>query len=153
MIQYDGVKWVCWKYFLFKNEFQLGVGYTVNGGESLCALSSSGTPPTTCPYSRVCGTFKERTGWHSCQMPEQVLGRMIKVSSNPGEVVLDPFLGSGSTACVAKKLDRRYFGFELSADYLDQIQNRLDNTSIGDPLTGTENPLYSVPTTDRGRKL
>jgi len=46
-------------------------------------------------------------------MPEQVLGRMIKVSSNPGEVVLDPFLGSGSTACVAKKLDRRYFGFEI----------------------------------------
>ena len=104
-------------------------------------------------YPRVCGTFKERTGWHSCQMPEQVLGRMIKVSSNPGEVVLDPFLGSGSTACVAKKLDRRYFGFELSGDYLDQIQNRLDNTSIGDPLTGTDNPLYSVPTTENGRKI
>ena len=103
-------------------------------------------------YPRVCGTFKERTGWHSCQMPEQILGRIIRVSSNPGEVVLDPFLGSGSTACVAKKLDRRYFGFELSADYLDQVRDRLDNVSVGDPLTGTKNPLFSVPTTDKGKR-
>ena len=41
--------------------------------------------------SRVCGTFKERAGWHGCQMPEQLLGRIIRACSNPGDVVLDPF--------------------------------------------------------------
>ncbi len=104
-------------------------------------------------YPRVCGTFKERTGWHSCQMPEQVLGRIIRVSSNPGEVVLDPFLGSGSTACVAKKLGRRYLGYELSGDYLAQVRERLGNIDEGDPLVGTETPLFSVPTTDKGKKV
>jgi site-specific DNA-methyltransferase (adenine-specific) len=46
-------------------------------------------------FSRVCGTFKERKGSHGCQMPEQLLGRIIRVCSNPGEIVLDPFAGSG----------------------------------------------------------
>ena len=39
---------------------------------------------------RVCGTFKERAGWHGCQMPEQLLGRIIRLCSNAGDVVLDP---------------------------------------------------------------
>src|SRR5271165_1245109 len=56
---------------------------------------------------RVCGTFKERAGWHGCQMPEQLLGRIIKSCSNPGDLVLDPFTGSGTTLTVAKKLDRQ----------------------------------------------
>ena len=103
-------------------------------------------------YPRVCGTFKERTGWHSCQMPEQILGRIIKVSSNPDEIVLDPFLGSGSTVCVAKKLGRKYLGYELSEDYLNQVRDRLENITVGDPLVGTENPLFSVPTTDKGKR-
>ncbi len=45
---------------------------------------------------RVCGTFKERTG-HPCQMPEPVLERIVRVSSRPGDLVLDPFAGSGTT--------------------------------------------------------
>ena len=65
-------------------------------------------------FPRVCGTFKERAGWHGCQMPEQLLGRIIRACSNPGELVLDPFAGSGTTLAVAKKLGRRYLGFELS---------------------------------------
>src|SRR2546423_7986621 len=70
---------------------------------------------------RVCGTFKERAGWHGCQMPEQLLGRIIKACSNPGETVLDPFGGSGTTLVVAKKLKRRFIGFELSQNYAAQI--------------------------------
>ncbi len=61
-------------------------------------------------FPRVCGTFKERAGWHGCQMPEQLLGRIIKACSNPGEAVMDPFAGSGSTLVTAKKLGRRYRG-------------------------------------------
>jgi len=55
-------------------------------------------------YSRVCGTFKERLGWHPCQMPESLLSRIIAASSNPGEIVFDPFNGSGTTAAVALSL-------------------------------------------------
>ena len=63
-------------------------------------------------FPRVCGTFKERAGFHGCQMPEQLLARIIKVSSNPGDLVVDPFAGSGSTLIVAKKLGRDWLGFD-----------------------------------------
>ncbi|MGF1582809.1 MAG: DNA-methyltransferase [Gemmataceae bacterium] len=98
-------------------------------------------------FPRVCGTFKERAGWHACQMPEQLLGRIIRVSSNPGEVVLDPFGGSGTTLVVAKKLERNFFGFELSAEYVMQITERLANASPGDPLEGAPEPTVSAPRT------
>src|SRR5262245_33310116 len=74
--------------------------------------------------SRVCGTFKERTS-HPCQMPEAVLERIIRASSNPGDLVLDPFAGSGTTLAVAKRLGRRFLGVELSADYTQRIRERL----------------------------
>ncbi len=74
--------------------------------------------------SRVCGTFKERLA-HPCQMPEAVLDRIIRVATSPGDVVLDPFAGSGTTLAVAKKLGRRYLGVELSEQYADGVRKRL----------------------------
>jgi site-specific DNA-methyltransferase (adenine-specific) len=94
-------------------------------------------------FPRVCGTFKERAGWHGCQMPEQLLGRIIRACSNEGETVLDPFGGSGTTLVVAKKLGRRYLGFELSLDYAAQIQARLDAARVGQALEGGEEPRVS----------
>ncbi len=90
--------------------------------------------------SRVCGTFKERKGWHGCQMPEQVLGRIIRSCSSPGDTVLDPFSGSGTTLAVAKKLGRRYLGFELSPEYADRARLRLEGIEVGDRLEGGEEP-------------
>lgn len=101
---------------------------------------------------RVCGTFKERAGWHGCQMPEQLLGRIIRVSSNPSDLVLDPFAGSGTTLVVAKKLQRRWLGFELSANYARQIRRRLEAVAAADPLVGPEDPLVSAPSTAQGKK-
>ena len=98
--------------------------------------------------ARVCGTFKERAGWHGCQMPEQLLGRIVRACSDPGGVVLDPFAGSGTTLAVAKKLGRRYLGFELSDDYAAQVRSRLDTIEPGQPLEGGAEP-YAVPS---GRK-
>ena len=98
-------------------------------------------------FSRVCGTFKERQGWHGCQMPEQLLGRIIKACSNPGETVLDPFAGSGTTLAVAKKLDRQWIGFDISPDYVRQARDRLRAIKPGDPLVGAANPLTSAPAT------
>lgn len=104
-------------------------------------------------FPRVCGTFKERAGWHGCQMPEQLLGRIIKACSHPGEVVMDPFGGSGSTLVTARKLGRRYVGFELSENYAENIRTRLAAVKPGDPLQGAEEPKVSVPTTAEGRRL
>ena len=104
-------------------------------------------------FPRVCGTFKERAGFHGCQMPEQLLGRIIKASSNVGEVVLDPFAGSGTTLAVAKKLGRRWFGTDLSQNYVDQGTTRLAAIRSGDPLEGAEDPRTSAPTTEQGRRL
>lgn len=98
-------------------------------------------------FSRVCGTFRERAGWHGCQMPEQLLGRIIRVCSNPGEVVLDPFAGSGTTLVVAKKLGRRWVGFEMSPNYAGRIQARLDAAAEGQPLEGAAEPKVSAPPT------
>ena len=76
-------------------------------------------------FPRVCGTFRERAGFHGCQMPEALLMRIIAASSNPGEVVLDPFVGSGTTAAAAKRLGRRYIGIDLSPEYVQRTQDRL----------------------------
>lgn len=104
-------------------------------------------------FSRVAGTFAERRGWHGCQMPEQLLGRIIRASSNEDDVVLDPFAGSGTTLVVAKKLNRQFVGFEISRDYVKKIKERLSSVQPGDPLVGPENPVLSSPKTKNGRKL
>lgn len=104
-------------------------------------------------FPRVAGTFKERAGFHGCQMPEQLLGRIIKCCSSEGEIVMDPFAGSGSTLVTAKKLGRTPLGFELSKDYAKQVRERLANVNEGDPLVGAENPLTSAPSTAKGRRL
>ena len=104
-------------------------------------------------FPRVAGTFKERAGFHGCQMPEQLLGRIIRACSHPDQVVLDPFAGSGTTLAVAKKLGRHYLGIELSADYTREIRKRLRGIRSGDALDGAPEPLVSAPTTAAGRKL
>jgi site-specific DNA-methyltransferase (adenine-specific) len=101
---------------------------------------------------RVCGTFKERAGWHGCQMPEQLLGRIIRVSSHPGDLVFDPFAGSGTTLVVARKLGRRWLGTELSPEYVRQIQQRLEGTEAGQPLEGAPEPTVSAPSTPKEQR-
>jgi len=103
-------------------------------------------------FPRVAGTFKEREGFHGCQMPEQLMGRIIRCCSNPMEIVLDPFAGSGTTLAVAKKLGRRWIGFELSKDYVKRIKSRLKDARSGDPLNGAADPLASAPATAAGKK-
>ncbi|HZN33517.1 MAG TPA: DNA methyltransferase [Pirellulaceae bacterium] len=104
-------------------------------------------------FSRVAGTFKERAGFHGCQMPEQLLGRIIRFCSHENEIVLDPFSGSATTLAVAKKLSRRFLGFDLSSAYVKQGTRRLSGISVGDPLDGAPEPTMSAPSTANGRKL
>jgi DNA modification methylase len=102
---------------------------------------------------RVAGTFKEREGFHGCQMPEQLLGRIIRTCSNEGDLVLDPFSGSATTLAVAKKLNRQYLGFDLSPQYIERGLARLATITPGDALDGSAEPTMSAPTTANGKQL
>ncbi|MDQ0512019.1 site-specific DNA-methyltransferase [Ancylobacter amanitiformis] len=72
--------------------------------------------------------LKDETGHkvHPTQKPEALLARVILSASKAGDVVLDPFLGSGTTAAVAKRLGRRFIGIERDATYADAAQARID---------------------------
>lgn len=105
------------------------------------------TDEDTWYFPRVAGTFKERAGFHTCQMPEQLLGRIIRACSNEDELVIDPFSGSSTTLTVAKKLNRRYFGFELSKEYVKLGTERIACAEAGDALDGAEEPKVSAPGT------
>jgi len=79
--------------------------------------------------------LKDETGSkaHSTQKPEALLHRVLLSSSNPGDVVLDPFFGSGTTGAVAKRLDRRYIGIERDAGYVRIAQRRIEAVEQIDP--------------------
>ena len=68
---------------------------------------------------------KERTA-HPAQFPEAVVERIILACSNPGDLVMDPFLGSGTTASVAIAQDRYVVGFEINAKYIEMAINRMN---------------------------
>ncbi|MEZ5941041.1 MAG: site-specific DNA-methyltransferase [Planctomycetaceae bacterium] len=104
-------------------------------------------------FARVAGTFKEREGFHGCQMPEQLLARIIRSSSSPQDVVVDPFSGSGTTLAVAKKLGRQWIGFELSSEYAKYATERVERCNVGEAIDGPSDPIESAPATRSGKKL
>jgi site-specific DNA-methyltransferase (adenine-specific)/modification methylase len=62
---------------------------------------------------------------HPTQKPEEMLKRIILASTKKGDVVLDPFLGSGTTAVVAKRFNRKWIGIEQNEEYVDAAKKRL----------------------------
>ena len=70
----------------------------------------------------------ERTE-HPTQKPLSIITKLIKVSSNPGDLILDPFMGSGTTAVACRMLDREYIGFEISDEYCKLAEKRLGEVS------------------------
>lgn len=74
--------------------------------------------------SLVSGNSPERTE-HPAQYPEELIERIIKTGTNEGDLVLDPFMGSGTTAVVAKKLKRNFVGFETETDFINIANKRL----------------------------
>jgi len=91
---------------------------------------------------------------HPTQKPEKLIAKLVLASSNPNDFVLDPFLGSGTTAVVAKKLGRRYCGIELNREYCCWALKRLaiaeEDSSIqgyADGVFWERNSLYDQKTT------
>ena len=67
---------------------------------------------------------------HSTQKPEALLHRIILATTNKGDSVFDPFLGTGTSAVVAKKLGRNYFGIEKDKKYFSAAYNRINSTKV-----------------------
>jgi modification methylase len=63
---------------------------------------------------------------HPTQKPEALLHRLLLATTNPGDIVLDPFFGTGTTGAVAKRLGRRWLGIERDADYAEAAKARID---------------------------
>lgn len=79
---------------------------------------------------------------HPTQKPEKLIAKMILASSNPGDVVLDPFLGSGTTSVVAKKLGRHYVGVEQEKLYCCLAQKRLALAACDRTIQGYTNGYF-----------
>jgi len=68
--------------------------------------------------------------FHSTQKPESLLHRIILATTNKADSIFDPFLGTGTTAVVAKKLGRKYFGIERDIKYFKTASNRIKKTKV-----------------------
>ena len=71
---------------------------------------------------------EDNTRLHPTQKPEALLKRILLSTTNPGDIILDPFLGSGTSTAVAKKIGRNYIGIEKEKNYYDLAKLRLKNT-------------------------
>lgn len=81
---------------------------------------------------------------HPTQKPEKLLAKLILASSDPGDLVFDPFLGSGSTGVTAKKLGRHYLGIEQNEQYCAWAQYRLERAETDKRIQGYEDGVFKA---------
>ena len=67
---------------------------------------------------------------HPTEKPVDLIKRFIRVSSQENDIVLDPFLGSGTTAVAAKDLNRKYIGYEIDSEYFNIAKERLEEIKL-----------------------
>jgi site-specific DNA-methyltransferase (adenine-specific) len=79
---------------------------------------------------------------HPTQKPEKLIAKLILASSKENDFVFDPFLGSGTTAVVAKKLNRHYSGIEINPTYCLYTEKRLLKANTDKSIQGYENGVF-----------
>ena len=79
---------------------------------------------------------------HPTQKPEKLIAKIILASSNKGDVIFDPFLGSGTTSVVAKKLGRHYIGIEKEKEYVALAEHRLELADNNKEIQGFEDGVF-----------
>ena len=79
---------------------------------------------------------------HPAQKSEKLFAKLILASSNPGDIILDPFLGSGTSSVVAKKLARRFCGIEIEEEYAMLAEKRLSLAEIDNAIQGYEDHVF-----------
>lgn len=108
-----------------------------NGGKFRDTCPSNFWDDITIPY----WSMAENTP-HPTQKPEKLLAKLILASSNEGDLVFDPFVGSGSTAVTAKKLGRHYLGIEREGEYIALGEKRLERADTDTSIQGFENGIF-----------
>ena len=83
-------------------------------------------PDDVWQFPRLVGNAGERISDHPCQLPEALLERVIRCSTEPGDWILDPTAGTGTTLRVAQRLGRRFIGIEEQPGFAKLIRKRLD---------------------------
>lgn len=78
-------------------------------------------PDDVWDFPRVCGTFKERRPWHPNQHPEALIERLVRLSTNEGDTVIDMFAGTGTVGRVCHRLGRHCISIELNPNYCTKI--------------------------------
>lgn len=121
--------------------------YRVDGRPKDWTETADGNYRDTCPsnfWDDITVPFwsmPENTA-HPTQKPEKLLAKLILASSKPGDTVLDPFLGSGSTSVTAKKLGRHYIGIEREARYCVWAEQRLEMADTDKKIQGFEGGVF-----------
>jgi len=82
-------------------------------------------PANVWEFPRICGTFKERRNWLPTQLPEALVERIVRGHCPPGGRVLDPFIGSGTTAIICKRLDIDCVGIDVSEEAIQKTASHL----------------------------
>ena len=90
-------------------------------------MRSDWTLPICTGHERLKGDDGRKA--HPTQKPESLLHRVLLSSTNPGDIVLDPFFGTGTTGAVAKKLGRKWIGIEREDDYIAHATKRIERTT------------------------
>ncbi|MBP5352807.1 MAG: site-specific DNA-methyltransferase [Alphaproteobacteria bacterium] len=85
---------------------------------------------------------------HPTQKPEKLIAKLILASSNKGDMVFDPFVGSGTTAVTAKKLGRRFLGIEREKKYVALSMKRLEMADTNPAIQGYENGIFKSRNSD-----
>ena len=121
--------------------------YKVDGQPKDWEETSDGNFRNTCPsnfwddISVPYWSMAENTA-HPTQKPEKLLAKLILASSNKGDIVFDPFMGSGSTAVTAKKLGRNFCGSEMNLQYCVWAQKRLEMAEQDKSIQGYANGVF-----------
>lgn len=121
--------------------------YRVNGKPKDWSETENGNYRDTCPsnfWDDITIPFwsmPENTA-HPTQKSEKLIAKIILASSNPSDVVFDPFLGSGTTSVVAKKLGRRYIGIEANEQYCVWAEQRLAMSESDTSIQGYVNGVF-----------
>jgi len=121
--------------------------YKINGEPKDWIETSEGGFRDTCPsnfwddISIPYWSMPENTD-HPTQKPEKMIARLILASSNSGDLILDPFLGSGTTAVAAKKLGRRFIGIEREREYCAIVQKRLELAEYSGEIQGYSDGVF-----------
>lgn len=121
--------------------------YRVDGRPKDWTETENGNYRDTCPsnfWDDITIPFwsmPENTA-HPTQKSEKLLAKIMLASSSPGDIVFDPFLGSGTTSVTAKKLGRRYLGIELNEQYCVWTEQRLEMADKNDYIQGYTDGVF-----------